>query len=442
MRKIIESHAILLIYGFIAAVFPNISIANNSALISELDESVVRIVVLFDTADSIALGTGFIVADGIVVTNHHVIEGGRRVKVVQKQGAAIDKHEGEVLWSSPEVDLAIIKSSAVHGIPVRISTGIPQKGADVLAIGFPAAADIINTREIAESTITKGVVGRMVSAKLLANGAYIDVLQHSAQINSGNSGGPLFDTCGALVGVNTAKAFSEIKVKSDQVMVNSIEGVYWAVASKVLANVLTSKNISFNEMNDECQSLLSISKADVKLDEHKGQSPILLASVIVAFGLSVLAIGIAFNRIRHRVIDRAIEPKNIGGKSTDTDCSSSYFEPELRWTFAGRTSRGEKIQLVVYRSQFNKNGSLIIGRDELKCDLVIEDSSVSRKHARLELRGNQLVIHDLDSKNGTRINDVSVSPVGALLITPCAVRLGSLELSVFVSLVGEGHSLK
>ena len=140
-----------------------------------------------------ALGSGFIIdASGIVVTNNHVVENARRVKVTLSDGR---QFEGRVLGSDPKTDLAVIKienGSMFEAIAWGDSDGV-RVGEDVFAVGSPFGLG---------NTVTAGIVsarGREIGA-----GPYDDFLQVDAAINSGNSGGPLFNGAGHVVGVNTA----------------------------------------------------------------------------------------------------------------------------------------------------------------------------------------------------------------------------------------------
>src|SRR5262249_15601811 len=88
----------------------------------------------------------------------------------------------------------------------------------VWAIGFPGIADRSITSETAFtlSTVTQGVVGKVMMGRASQRDKVRPVIQHNASINKGNSGGPLFDNCGIVVGVNTFGAVSTMEVSRDQ----------------------------------------------------------------------------------------------------------------------------------------------------------------------------------------------------------------------------------
>nr|WP_244654962.1 trypsin-like peptidase domain-containing protein [Sphingomonas sp. CFBP 13733] len=140
-----------------------------------------------------SLGSGFIVdASGIVITNNHVVNGADRVTVQMSDGR---EFSGRVLGRDPKIDVAVVKIDG-KGRFTPIKWGDSDHirvGDSVFAVGSPFGLG---------NTVTSGIVsarGREIGA-----GPYDDFLQVDAAINSGNSGGPLFDGAGRVVGVNTA----------------------------------------------------------------------------------------------------------------------------------------------------------------------------------------------------------------------------------------------
>lgn len=144
---------------------------------------------------SASSGTGFILSeDGYVITNKHVIERAEEVTVSLFGGEEL---EAEVIASDTETDIALLKVQAEALPCVTIGdTGRLQVGETVYAIGNP----------MGELTFT--MTGGILSARdreINQNGYPQKMLQIDAAINSGNSGGPLFDVYGNVIGVTTAK---------------------------------------------------------------------------------------------------------------------------------------------------------------------------------------------------------------------------------------------
>ena len=139
-----------------------------------------------------ALGSGFIISpDGLLVTNNHVIENADEIKIEMLNGSVL---EAKVLGTDPKTDIALLKVNSEISLPyVEFGDSDKSRVGDwVLAIGnplgqgFSVSAGIISAR------------GRDLQ------GPYDDFIQTDAAINRGNSGGPLFNTDGLVIGVNTA----------------------------------------------------------------------------------------------------------------------------------------------------------------------------------------------------------------------------------------------
>lgn len=139
------------------------------------------------------VGTGFIVsADGQIVTNAHVVDGADTVKVTLADGRSVD---GKVLGSDTATDIALVKIDAGDSLPtVAFGDSTQLKvGQDVVAIGNPFGLG---------NSVTSGIVSAL--GRDINSGPFDNYIQTDAAINKGNSGGPLFNTDGEVVGINTA----------------------------------------------------------------------------------------------------------------------------------------------------------------------------------------------------------------------------------------------
>ena len=142
---------------------------------------------------SSALGSGFIIdKEGIVVTNNHVIEGAEDI-VVQVNGEK--KFKAKVIGADPLSDIAVLKiESKEKFLPVRFGNSDKARIGDwVIAIGNPFGLG---------GTVTSGIIS--ARNRSIGLSRYEDFIQTDASINSGNSGGPLFDMNGDVIGINTA----------------------------------------------------------------------------------------------------------------------------------------------------------------------------------------------------------------------------------------------
>jgi serine protease Do len=140
-----------------------------------------------------SLGTGFIISgDGYVLTNHHVIDGADTVRIKLS-----DRREftAKVVGSDEQSDVALLKINAT-GLPVmRVGDSkLLKPGQWVVAIGSPFGLD---------HSVTAGIVSAVGRANPGADQRYVPFIQTDVAINKGNSGGPLLDTRGQVVGINS-----------------------------------------------------------------------------------------------------------------------------------------------------------------------------------------------------------------------------------------------
>lgn len=155
------------------------------------------------TRNAQSMGSGFIVdSNGYIVTNAHVIGDGKYTSITV---SLIDgsTQVGEVLWYDTTLDLAVVKIN-MTGLPA-VELGDSDKlmvGEPAVAIGNPMTLDL-------ERTVTQGIISGLNRSIAFENGTVIEpLIQTDASINSGNSGGPLFNAKGQVIGINTAKMSS------------------------------------------------------------------------------------------------------------------------------------------------------------------------------------------------------------------------------------------
>lgn len=140
--------------------------------------------------DRFGSGSGFFISGPYIVTNNHVVQDAKKVTVKLADGRELD---AEVVGTDPKTDLAVVKVSGSN-IPAPVRWGDSDKarpGDSVFAVGSPFGLG---------STVTSGIVsarGRNIG------GSYDDYIQVDAPINQGNSGGPLFNARGEVIGVNS-----------------------------------------------------------------------------------------------------------------------------------------------------------------------------------------------------------------------------------------------
>lgn len=149
-------------------------------------------------------GSGFIVdKKGYIVTNAHVVAN-RNKKTVTTLFNDGSQEEAQVLWEDSSLDLAILKVKEGKNLP-SVDLGDSDKiaiGEPAIAIGNPLGLDL-------QRSVTKGIISGLNRSVGSGEGTYIDgLIQTDASINEGNSGGPLFNSRGQVIGINTAKISS------------------------------------------------------------------------------------------------------------------------------------------------------------------------------------------------------------------------------------------
>jgi S1-C subfamily serine protease len=145
--------------------------------------------------ENVGAGSGVIIApDGYILTNHHVVAGARAFSVTLADGRAL---VASVAGVDPPTDLAVIRAEG-SGLPHALigESASLRVGQLVIAVGNPFGF---------QSTVSTGVVSALGRAFRTRDGRLIEnIIQHTAPLNPSNSGGPLVDSRGAVVGINTA----------------------------------------------------------------------------------------------------------------------------------------------------------------------------------------------------------------------------------------------
>lgn len=205
---------------------------------SKVGSSVVSVVTsaqttsAFGTGAMQGAGTGVIVSqDGYILTNKHVVQGSQTVKVVTSNGTTYKNVK--VVGADPLNDIAFLKIDGVNNLkPAELGDSTSARiGQKVIAIG--------NALGQYDNTVTSGIIsgmGRSVMATADGTGrsqgeSLSDLIQIDAPINSGNSGGPLVNIAGQVIGVNTALA-SDANSIGFSIPINAVKGMLKGVLAK------------------------------------------------------------------------------------------------------------------------------------------------------------------------------------------------------------------
>ncbi len=219
---------------------------------------VVTIAVIDDEVVDFSHGSGFAVAPDRIVTNAHVVELAARypgdvvIGVVPSEGDR--SFEGRVIAYDPARDLAEIAFDGAALPPLTLYNGPVAEGASVVALGYPGNVDVA-TAQSAYDYITPQ---RPVRSEGIYSGARslsgVHVLLHTADIARGNSGGPLLDECGRVIGVNSALTRAQAGDAS----------FGFAIADSALMQFLREAGQDYRAVGTPCTSMADQLAADAQ----------------------------------------------------------------------------------------------------------------------------------------------------------------------------------
>jgi serine protease Do len=228
--------------------------------IAAASRSVVRVVV-FSEADPgypIGHGSGVVVAPDLILTNAHVVDEDEyetriTLSIVPAEGSKT--YDAEVIDRSPGNDLALIRlRNGARLTPAAFFTGSVEDGSDVFAIGYPGGVDIaqgLNAKDMLRPQVpvkTKGSISGGRSAR------DFETLLHTAAIGSGNSGGPLVDPCGRVIGINS---FGTISNGGDAEF-------FFAIANREVRTFLARNKVTLRGIDSVCLSRAEMSRAEAE----------------------------------------------------------------------------------------------------------------------------------------------------------------------------------
>lgn len=333
-------------------------------------------------------GTGFIInKDGYLITNNHVIEGGRGNIFVKNN---FDKYPDVTLIKTyPKHDIAILKInnySKTTFLKLQKPSTI-KKGLNIYPLGFPGGGDFDRESLTYNATLNAGIISKIDISR---DGKYppnYKFIQIDAAINHGNSGGPLLSKNGTVVGINTLGR-------------NNTQGIFWAIHVEELIKILDQNNISYTIDDSNIGETNNMKK---------------LWIILVLFGVLVVGILIFISKkkqsvaeVDEREISRLVKDKI---KKYDNSNSNEVVANDVAVSenveLPGKT-RMMSITLVSNNTMLPEINNLnkqeiILGRSNIY-DVVVDNASVSKKHLKFIMHGNLVEVVDLDSTNGTYID--------------------------------------
>lgn len=184
----------------------------------EITTSVKQTTIFMEQYISSGAGSGVVLsAEGLIVTNHHVIDKADEIKVRLANG---EEYDAELIASDAQTDLAVLRIDADNLQPVVLGDSNALKvGENVVAIGNPLGS--------LGGTVTEGIISAL-DREITIDGQNMTLLQTSAAINPGNSGGGLFNSKGELIGIVNAKSSG-----------SEIEGLGFAIPVNIVKEITT-----------------------------------------------------------------------------------------------------------------------------------------------------------------------------------------------------------
>ncbi|WOE74168.1 trypsin-like peptidase domain-containing protein [Alterisphingorhabdus coralli] len=232
----------------------------NSADIQASSRSVVRVALIAMQGDQVFFlghGSGFAVAPNVIVTNAHVVQPSINdstiiVGVVPSEGR--DIYKSRVIAFAPDKDLALLRLDEGSLEPLSIFASAARDGDDIVAIGYPGAVD----RALGLTDGDKVEPGTPVKTKGTISGGRSNrefaTLLHTAPVARGNSGGPIVDECGRVVGVNSFISVSD----------GSDAEFGFAISNQELLSFLRGSGIRPRTTSTPCRSPAQISQAETE----------------------------------------------------------------------------------------------------------------------------------------------------------------------------------
>ncbi|MBS1602709.1 MAG: trypsin-like peptidase domain-containing protein [Bacteroidetes bacterium] len=250
-------------------------------------------------------GSGFIIStDGFVVTNNHVIENARDIRVSLADGRTV---QAELKGADPSTDIAVLKIdvSGLKALSFADSERL-QPGQIAIAIGNPLGL---------QHTVTAGVVSALGRTLRASNGRLIDdIIQTDASLNPGNSGGPLVNSLGQVIGVNTATILSAqglcfavsanvaAFVAGKLIMEGRVKRAYLGIAGQVVN--LTGRMVAANRLEKNT----GVYVYEVVADQPAYNNEIRTGDIIISFnGKAVSTVDELHKQLGADAIGRSIE---------------------------------------------------------------------------------------------------------------------------------------
>ncbi|MDV6331647.1 serine protease [Asticcacaulis sp. 201] len=322
---------------------PDFQPVNSTKALKASEQSVVRVLVVYRgyggvPLDTVGMGSGFVVAPGYIVTNYHVVQvppeaSSADIYIVPHKDSGAGYQPVQLMKSWIQGDLVLLSAPNLKIPPLKLFL-TPYKNERVVSMGYPDVTDHLLNRsgtallEPADAYVTQGSIALFAATN--PDGSRVETLFHTAPINHGNSGGPLLNECGQVVGVNTWTAPSTLSAGGN---LDISAGQFVATHVSALNTFLSSAGISPEIVSTPCYAksedeivkddalskvLSAAAEAQVQrlVEQKKAEADralmerLQLGAMVVLSVLVLILIGLIIRReIRHRAeIHRSREP--------------------------------------------------------------------------------------------------------------------------------------
>jgi len=246
----------------LAGIDSTLQPVNSTKALHAAEQSVVRVLVVYrgfggQPLDTVGMGSGFVVAPNYIVTNYHVVEvppeaSSADIYIVPQKDTGENYQPVTLVKPWVEGDLALLQAKDLKITPLKLYL-TPYKNERVVSMGYPDVTDHLLNRsgtallEPADAYVTQGSIALIAGTN--PDGSRVDTLFHTAPINHGNSGGPLLNECGQVVGVNTWTAPSTVSAAGD---LDVAAGQYVATHVSALNTFLASAGVTPQTVSIPC----------------------------------------------------------------------------------------------------------------------------------------------------------------------------------------------
>lgn len=396
-----EYNLILLVFVLAVCTITAASYGQDPTKVYE--EAVKSCAIVTDASEN-GIASGFFINNNIFITNRHV------TKHLNKKTILIKKKNGEefsvkkILKEYTKSDIAIIETEGSSSSFLKLARAEDVRtGEKVFAIGNPTSADF----KVYDFNFTEGIINNITFEDISSESFRISskVIVHSASLNPGNSGGPLINVNGDVIGIN---AFVKGGMANNYFFAIHLEELTQALDENSIPYIISSGDpskgyITKNADSTRLKQDSSVMKGDSSLSKNDsamikslsvtGSDDTYLIAGLIAFGaLALILIPVMVSKSRRQ-----------------------QSRPQMPPAYVPQTAP-EKKEEVIHKAYLIAEGkqflltdkTLVIGR-EPGCDVVIHDKNASRQHFQVICGNGEYVAVDLNSKNGTLINGSKIT---------------------------------